>query len=86
MRTDFHCPLAVALVCALWCALGTAQTKSQPSIPLCPGLTIVTAVNGSTGDYESIKTIESMDTKEVHLKYSAESTVTDSLTSAEPAT
>jgi len=52
-------------------AVVTAQT-SPPTISLCPGLTIVTAVKGSSGDYESIKTIESMDATEVRVKYSAE--------------
>lgn len=61
-----------------------AQKTSAPSIPLCPGLTVVTAVKGSTGDYESIKTIESTDSKEVHLKYSSESMVTDQFSSAAP--
>jgi hypothetical protein len=42
----------------------------------------VTAVNGSTGDYESIKTVESMDAKEVHLKYSSEVNDADWLSGA----
>lgn len=63
---------------------GHAQAGSQTAIPLCPGLTIVTAVNGSTGDYESIKTVESMDAKEVHLKYSAESMSVDGFSSDAP--
>jgi outer membrane protein OmpA-like peptidoglycan-associated protein len=41
-------------------------------IPLCPGLTIVTAVSQPEGDYESIKTIESIDKGDVSLRYSAE--------------
>ena len=61
-----------------------AQTSSAPSVPLCPGLTVVTAVNGNTGDYESIKTIESVDAKQVRLKYSAESMSNDPLVSATP--
>lgn len=69
---------------ALLVATAGAQKSPAPSIPLCPGLTVVTAVNGSTGDYESIKTIESTDAKEVHLKYSAESMVSDPLASAAP--
>jgi outer membrane protein OmpA-like peptidoglycan-associated protein len=43
-----------------------------PTVPLCPGLSIVTAV-ASAGDYESIKTIESVEEKGVRLKYSSES-------------
>ena len=42
------------------------------SIPLCPGLAIVTAVSQTDGDYESIKTIESVGPSEVRLKYSSE--------------
>jgi outer membrane protein OmpA-like peptidoglycan-associated protein/osmotically-inducible protein OsmY len=44
----------------------------KPIIPLCPGLTIVTAVASPNGDYESIKTIESADGNQTRLKYSAE--------------
>jgi outer membrane protein OmpA-like peptidoglycan-associated protein len=72
-----------AVAYELTAAVAIAQTAA-PIIPLCQGLTVVTAVSGSTGDYESIKTIESMDSKEVHLKYSAESTVTDQFVSAKP--
>jgi outer membrane protein OmpA-like peptidoglycan-associated protein len=66
--------LSLILACgnALASALAIAQTASQPAIPLCPGLTVVTAVNGSAGDYESIKTVESVDAREVRLKYSSE--------------
>jgi hypothetical protein len=41
-------------------------------VPLCPGLTIVTAVKQQNGDYESIKTVESVDAAEIRLKYSSE--------------
>src|SRR3989442_1084297 len=55
------------------CAIGAAaQNPATPTIPLCPGLTIVTAVAQQNGDYESIKTIESASPKEVRLRYSAE--------------
>jgi outer membrane protein OmpA-like peptidoglycan-associated protein len=54
-----------------------------PKIPLCPGLTIVTAVNQVDGDYESIKTIESVTDSAVRMKYSAERLVFDFL-SADP--
>jgi outer membrane protein OmpA-like peptidoglycan-associated protein len=49
------------------------------TVPLCPGLTIVTAVSQSMGDYESIKTIESTGPREVRLKYSADMPNTDML-------
>ncbi len=50
---------------------------AQPTIPLCPGLAITTAVNQSNGDYESIKTIESATELGVRLKYTSERLVTD---------
>ena len=43
-----------------------------PKIPVCAGLTLVTAVNDSGGDYESIKTVLSVDDKEVRLRYSTQ--------------
>lgn len=55
--------------------LGTAAGQAQSPgayIPMCTGLTLVTAVNDSTGDYESIKTIESTDAAEVRLKYTTQ--------------
>jgi outer membrane protein OmpA-like peptidoglycan-associated protein len=54
----------------------TAET-SDGSIPLCPGLTIVTAITQVQGDYESIKIIEAMDETSVRLKYASESPVND---------
>jgi outer membrane protein OmpA-like peptidoglycan-associated protein len=70
----------------LLAGLGLAVAHSSPaqphgeqsaSIPLCPGLTIVTAINQPEGDYESIKTIESVTDEAVRLKYSAERMVSD---------
>src|SRR2546430_13129186 len=49
-----------------------AENPATPRIPLCPGLTIVTAVAQQNGDYESIKTILTAGPKDVRLKYSAE--------------
>jgi outer membrane protein OmpA-like peptidoglycan-associated protein len=46
--------------------------SAASQIPLCPGLTIVTAINQPDGDYESIKTIQGVTDKEVSLKYSTE--------------
>ena len=54
---------------------GTAAPTSvagHPVIPLCAGLTVVTAI-ASQGDYESIKTVESIGSESVRLKYSSES-------------
>jgi outer membrane protein OmpA-like peptidoglycan-associated protein len=65
----------------LWVALfawllgatfGTIANTADATIPLCPGLTIVTAVNQPEGDYESIKTIQAVTPTEVTLKYSNE--------------
>src|SRR5437762_13697266 len=55
-------------------ALGAAlsSTASTPKIPLCPGLTIVTAMARPEGDYESIKTIGSVDPAAVNMRYSME--------------
>lgn len=50
---------------------GAAQAGAQ-SIPLCPGLTIVTAVSGPEGDYESIKTIANADARGITVAYSAQ--------------
>ena len=62
---------------ALLAASLSAGAASQ--IPLCPGLTIVTAVNQPSGDYESIKTIEAVAAKEIRLKYSSEAPDSDML-------
>lgn len=56
-----------------------AAAADPPRIPLCPGLQIVTAVSQANGDYESIKTIKSVDGTGVLIEYSAESLVTDLL-------
>jgi outer membrane protein OmpA-like peptidoglycan-associated protein len=54
------------------------------TIPLCAGLTVVTAVSQSNGDYESIKTIEAVGEKEVSLKFASEAMFSDPLSSAPP--
>lgn len=53
------------------------QSASSPKIPLCTGLTIVTGISQLNGDYESIKTIESVTDREVRLRYSSERMVQD---------
>ncbi len=50
----------------------TSAAPSSAQIPLCPGLTIFTAITQPEGDYESIKTVESIDSRTVRLKYSSE--------------
>jgi outer membrane protein OmpA-like peptidoglycan-associated protein len=75
-------PLLLVSICAITAG---AQTSARlQTIPLCPGLTIVTAVNQQDGDYESIKTIESVTNSEVRLKYSVERMVQDIFLDKEP--
>jgi hypothetical protein len=62
----------LALVATAALAAAPAAHAPAATIPLCPGLTIVTAVSRSDGDYESIKTVESISPREVQTKYSAE--------------
>jgi outer membrane protein OmpA-like peptidoglycan-associated protein len=64
--------IILCLICTSCIEAAEAQSAKPPNIPLCPGLTIVTAVHQRDGDYESIKTIESVSPKEARLKYSAE--------------
>ncbi len=53
-------------------AAQTSADRSAPrAIPLCPGLTIVTAIRQPPGDYESIKRIESVTPEAVRLRYSS---------------
>jgi outer membrane protein OmpA-like peptidoglycan-associated protein len=54
-----------------------SQNTTTTRIPLCVGLKIVTAVSELDGDYESIKTIESVTDQQVRLKYSSERRVQD---------
>ncbi len=44
---------------------------------LCPGLQLITAISQPEGDYESIKTIEVVDSEGVHIRYSSEAPVGD---------
>lgn len=65
---------AAAATLAIVLVAGRSARAQSPtvSIPMCPGVMLVTAVNDATGDYESIKTIESADATEVRLKYAAQ--------------
>jgi outer membrane protein OmpA-like peptidoglycan-associated protein len=76
------------LLCVSAAAVGTSArgvvAESPPTIPLCPGLTVVTAVAQQDGDYESIKTVEAVTDSTVTLKYSVERTVSDMLSSKGP--
>jgi outer membrane protein OmpA-like peptidoglycan-associated protein len=66
---------ALIVVVLIGCLLPAAVPESK--IPLCPGLTVVTAINQPEGDYESIKTVESVDGVSVRVKYSTEKVARD---------
>ncbi len=72
--------VAFATGAALCAASGTAIAQAGPVIPLCAGVTVVTAASQPSGDYESIKTIESANGDGLRIKYSTERTVADMLT------
>ena len=63
--------VAVALL-TMNVARNAAGAQDGAGIPLCPGLTIVTAVNRPEGDYESIKTVASADARGIAVTYSAQ--------------
>lgn len=67
---EFFAAALLASTCAAADSLGTSP--SATGIPICPGLTIVTAISQKEGDYESIKTVTSVDGSKVQLKYSSE--------------
>jgi outer membrane protein OmpA-like peptidoglycan-associated protein len=81
-------PVGTAILIAGACTVAgaTRSTPAPSAIPLCPGLTIVTAVKQQNGDYESIKTIESVSATQVRIKYSAEGISGDWLDSNPSAT
>lgn len=56
--------------------------SSDSIVPMCEGLTIVTAISRPEGDYESIKTIRSIDATEVRIHYSSEAPNTDWLSTS----
>lgn len=62
-------PLAAA---AFLCVPALGRPPANGHVPLCAGLTIVTAVSQPDGDYESIKTVESVSDRDVSLRYSSE--------------
>jgi flagellar motor protein MotB len=62
--------LATLFVACAAVQSGAAQEAAP--IPLCPGLTIVSAISHPEGDYESIKTIASADERGVLVNYSAQ--------------
>lgn len=58
----------------LWVAVGAGSLTAGDTvtIPLCPGLTIVTAIDRPEGDYESIKTVIDVGERGLTLSYSAQ--------------
>jgi len=64
--------------------LTALASSTSPTIPLCPSLVIVTAINQSSGDYESIKRITSVDETGVTLHYSSEHEVNDPFSDKPP--
>jgi outer membrane protein OmpA-like peptidoglycan-associated protein len=64
--------LALGLTALVAAVSGGEAQRPPSSIPLCPGLTIVTAINRPEGDYESIKTVVSADERAITLAYSAQ--------------
>jgi outer membrane protein OmpA-like peptidoglycan-associated protein len=75
--------VAVAIAALLVSSRPSAQ-GAAPKIPLCAGLTIVTAVSQPEGDYESIKTIQSVTDTEVRVKYSSEAMYADMFSTEPP--
>lgn len=71
--------LHVAAVMLAITTAGRADAQVGPRIPLCPGMKVVTAVSQPDGDYESIKTIESVAGAGLRIKYSSERQVMDLL-------
>lgn len=74
------CALTLCVVLA-FLALSRAAAQ-EPVIPLCEGLTIVTAIDRAEGDYESIKTIQSVDDEELRIRYASEVPNTDMLSTS----
>jgi outer membrane protein OmpA-like peptidoglycan-associated protein len=60
------------LLLRLAVAAGLLMAEDRVTIPLCPGLTIVTAISRPEGDYESIKTVVDAGERGITLAYSAQ--------------
>ena len=72
--------LLTCLLAITWVAAGRlARAEDVPHVPLRAGLTIVTAISGGDGDYESIKRVESEDAKGLRIRYSSESLHDDAI-------
>lgn len=66
--------LAAAVLLSTFVGTGVpaGAQSSQTAIPLCTGLTIVTAIDRPEGDYESIKTVANASDREIQIAYSAQ--------------
>jgi outer membrane protein OmpA-like peptidoglycan-associated protein len=73
-----------AFLLATSAAPAIAQGDPAPRIPLCEGMMLVTAVNGGSGDYESIKVLKSVTATEARISYSAEKMDYGDLFSTDP--
>lgn len=69
--------LGAAWSSAVIASVSVAGLPAPPTIPLAEGLTIVTAVNNSRGDFESIKRVTHIDAERVDIAYSAEAPTPD---------
>jgi outer membrane protein OmpA-like peptidoglycan-associated protein len=70
MNWRIYAAFAFAFVVA---GIASVLTANAPvRIPLCKGLTIVTAINDKNGDYESIKRIESVTPDAVSLRFDSD--------------
>ncbi len=49
----------------------SVAVSAQTKVPVRQGLTVVTALSDRLGDYESIKTVESVSADAIRLSYSA---------------
>lgn len=79
----------IALACAIILSVASmlpasGQAPPAGTVPLCAGLTVVTAVNDPAGDYESIKTVLAVTDTDVRLRYSTERMVSDAFSAKPP--
>ncbi|MEZ5331849.1 MAG: hypothetical protein R2991_07295 [Thermoanaerobaculia bacterium] len=65
-------PLAVAALSCLTLAAANAQDAAAPSLPLEPGLTVVTAISDTRGDFETVKQIVDANDAAVTIAFAAD--------------
>jgi OOP family OmpA-OmpF porin len=64
--------MALALIVPMAAAAESQRPAAALRVPLCEGLTVVTAISDAQGDFESIKRVVHIDSATVRLRYSAE--------------